>query len=36
MMNRIALVIGNSDYLNVNKLNNPKNDAKDVYKRQDV
>lgn len=30
MMNRIALVIGNSDYLNVNKLNNPKNDANDM------
>ena len=28
--NRIALVIGNSDYLNVDKLNNPKNDANDI------
>lgn len=30
MMDRIALVIGNSDYLNVDKLNNPKNDANDI------
>ena len=29
-MNRIALVIGNSDYLNVGKLYNPKNDANDI------
>ena len=29
-MDRIALVIGNSDYLNVGKLNNPKNDANDI------
>lgn len=29
-MNRIALVIGNSNYLNVKKLNNPKNDANDI------
>lgn len=29
-MDRIALVIGNSDYLNVGKLNNPKNDADDI------
>lgn len=29
-MNRIALVIGNSNYLNVSKLNNPKNDANDI------
>lgn len=29
-MDRIALVIGNSDYLNVAKLNNPKNDANDI------
>lgn len=29
-MNRLALVIGNSDYLNVSKLNNPKNDANDI------
>ena len=28
--NRSALVIGNSDYLNVKKLNNPKNDANDI------
>ena len=28
--NKIALVIGNSDYLNVDKLNNPKNDANDI------
>ena len=26
MMDRIALVIGNSDYSNVGKLNNPKNE----------
>ena len=30
MMDRIALVIGNSDYSNVVKLNNPKNDANDI------
>ena len=30
MMDRIALVIGNSDYSNVGKLNNPKNDANDI------
>ena len=29
-MNRIALVIGNSAYVNVSKLNNPKNDANDI------
>jgi len=29
-MGRIALVIGNSDYSNVGKLNNPKNDANDI------
>lgn len=29
-MDRIALVIGNSDYLNGNKLINPKNDANDI------
>ena len=29
-MDRIALVIGNSDYSNVGKLNNPKNDANDI------
>lgn len=29
-MDRIALVIGNSNYLNVPKLNNPKNDANDI------
>ena len=29
-MDRIALVIGNSNYLNVSKLNNPKNDANDI------
>lgn len=29
-MDRIALVIGNSDYLNVGKLNNPRNDANDI------
>ena len=29
-MDRIALVIGNSDYSNVGKLNNPKNDADDI------
>ena len=29
-MNRIALVIGNSDYMNVGKLHNPKNDANDI------
>jgi len=29
-MNRIALVIGNSEYMNVGKLNNPKNDANDI------
>lgn len=28
--NRLALVIGNSDYANVKKLNNPKNDADDM------
>lgn len=30
IMDRIALVIGNSDYSNVGKLNNPKNDADDI------
>lgn len=30
MMDRIALVIRNSDYSNVGKLNNPKNDANDI------
>lgn len=30
MKNRSALVIGNSNYLNVGKLNNPKNDANDI------
>ena len=30
MKDRIALVIGNSDYIYVNKLNNPKNDANDI------
>lgn len=30
MKDRIALVIGNSDYIHVNKLNNPKNDANDI------
>lgn len=29
-MDRIALVIGNSNYMNVSKLNNPKNDADDI------
>jgi uncharacterized caspase-like protein len=29
-MNRIALVIGNSNYLSVNQLNNPQNDANDI------
>ena len=29
-MNRIALVIGNSNYLNAGKLNNPVNDANDI------
>ena len=29
-MDRIALVIGNSDYSNVGKLNNPNNDANDI------
>lgn len=29
-MDRIALVIGNADYSNVGKLNNPKNDANDI------
>lgn len=29
-MDRIALVIGNSNYLSVPKLNNPKNDANDI------
>lgn len=29
-MNRIALVIGNSNYLSVNKLSNPRNDANDI------
>ena len=29
-MDRIALVIGNSDYSNVSKLTNPKNDANDI------
>lgn len=31
-MNRIALVIGNSNYQNVTKLKNPKNDANDIEK----
>lgn len=31
-MNRIALVIGNSDYINASKLKNPKNDANDIEK----
>ena len=30
MNSRIALVIGNSEYQNVGKLNNPKNDAIDI------
>lgn len=30
MKDRIALVIGNSDYIYVNKLNNPRNDADDI------
>lgn len=30
MKDRIALVIGNSDYIHVNKLNNPRNDANDI------
>ena len=30
MNNRVALVIGNSEYQNVGKLNNPKNDANDI------
>ena len=30
MKDRIALVIGNADYTHVGKLNNPKNDAKDI------
>lgn len=30
MNDRIALVIGNSDYIYVNKLNNPRNDANDI------
>lgn len=30
MKDRVALVIGNANYLNVNKLNNPKNDANDI------
>jgi|GEM_PF-3386691 uncharacterized caspase-like protein len=29
-MNRIALIIGNSEYEYVNKLRNPKNDANDI------
>ena len=29
-MNRVALVIGNSEYLNIGKLNKPKNDANDI------
>lgn len=29
-MDRIALVIGNADYLNVGKLKNPRNDANDI------
>lgn len=29
-MDRLALVIGNSDYSNVSKLNNPQNDANDI------
>lgn len=30
MTNKLALVIGNSEYQNVGKLNNPKNDANDI------
>lgn len=30
MSDRIALVIGNSNYLNVGQLKNPKNDATDI------
>lgn len=30
MNNRVALVIGNSEYQNIGKLNNPKNDANDM------
>lgn len=30
MKDRIALVIGNSDYMNVSKLTNPRNDANDI------
>ena len=29
-MDRIALVIGNANYVHVNKLNNPTNDANDI------
>lgn len=29
-MDRIALVIGNSEYVNTQKLINPKNDANDI------
>ncbi len=29
-MNRIALIIGNSNYMNVGKLSNPQNDANDI------
>lgn len=31
-MDRIALIIGNSNYQNVNKLKNPKHDADDIEK----
>ena len=31
-MDRLALVIGNSDYTKVGKLNNPQNDANDMEK----
>mgnify|MGYP002439563027 CR=1 FL=1 len=31
-MDRLALVIGNSDYTKVGKLNNPQNDANDIEK----
>ena len=30
MNDRIALVIGHSDYIYVNKLNNPRNDDNDI------
>lgn len=30
MKDRLALVIGNSNYIHVNKLNNPRNDANDL------